>query len=124
MPWLSRRDEIAECSEKSYVSLPVSAGQKLLNFRSQDDFVAYAKQVPTPTFRETDQAGHLVSLARCNQSPALTPRVAFLFVQRGWEVKDGRVDVQKKEGDNKAQVPSLQIIAQTLQYVKELERIV
>lgn len=34
------------------------------------------------------------------------------------------MDVQKKEGDNKAQVPSLQIIAQTLQYVKELERIV
>jgi hypothetical protein len=39
-------------------------------------------------------------------------------------VKNGRVDVQKKEEDNKAQVPSLQIIAQTLQYVKELERIV
>ena len=84
---LRLKDEIAECSEKSYVSLPVAAGQKLLNFRSQDDFVAYAKQ-------------------------------------RGWEVKNGRVDVQKKEEDNKAQVPSLQIIAQTLQYVKELERIV
>jgi hypothetical protein len=116
-----RRDEIAECSEKSYVSLPVSAGQKLLNFRSQDDFVAYAKQVPTPTFR--DRPGWSLGF-RCNQSPALTLRVSFLFVQRGWEVKDGRVDVQKKEGDNKAQVPSLQIIAQTLQYVKELERIV
>jgi len=80
------KDEIAECSEKSYANLPLSAGQKLLNFKSQEDFVAYAKQ-------------------------------------RGWEVKDGRVGMQREE-ENMAQVPSLQMIAQTLQYVKELERIV
>jgi hypothetical protein len=122
-----RRDEIAECSEKSYASLPVSAGQKLLNFRSQDDFVAYAKQVPTsttPTFG-TDQA--LLRVFDPLRSIPCTHPGSFVLsclVQRGWEVKDGRVDVQKKEEDNKAQVPSLQIIAQTLQYVKELERIV
>jgi len=81
------KDEIAECSEKSYESLPLVAGQKLLNFKSKEEFAAYAKH-------------------------------------RGWEIKDGRVYVQKSEEGNKAQIPSHQIIAQTLQYVKELERIV
>jgi hypothetical protein len=109
-----RRDEIAECSEKSYVSLPLPAGQKLLNFRSQEDFVAYAQQVPLRTDASSDLEGACFNLLI----------IRFLSAQRGWEVKDGRVNVQKKEGDNKAQVPSLQIIAQTLQYVKELERIV
>jgi len=81
------KDEIAECSEKAYTSLPVQDGQKLLNFKTLDQFLAYSRE-------------------------------------RGWDVKEGRVYVQKKEEDVKKQVPSLQVIAQTLQYVKELERIV
>lgn len=105
------RDEIAECSEKSYGSLPLAAGQKLFNFKSQDEFAAYAKQV-------------------CQKAPLERPAPLFLtwpcaiVMKRGWEVKDGRVYVQKSEEDHKAQVPSLQVIAQTLHYVKELERIV
>jgi 26S proteasome regulatory subunit N12 len=38
------REEIAECSEKSYTELPVGEAQKLLNFRTTQQLHEYAKE--------------------------------------------------------------------------------
>ncbi len=44
---IGRRNEIASCSESAYTNLPISDAATLLHFKTQDEVVAFAKEVHT-----------------------------------------------------------------------------
>uniref|UniRef100_A0A6S9RU20 CSN8/PSMD8/EIF3K domain-containing protein n=1 Tax=Chrysotila carterae TaxID=13221 RepID=A0A6S9RU20_CHRCT len=80
------REEIAECSEKAYVSIGASELQSLLMLADETELAQYAEQ-------------------------------------RGWRVSGGVVTFGDGEPKLLA-LPATQLIAETLAYAKELERIV
>jgi len=80
------RDEVADCSEKAFHSLPLSEVQKLLQLQ---------------------------------ESKALKEFVD----KRDWEVNGHTVTFRKAEV-TKTDIPSMQLIHETMLYAKELERIV
>jgi len=80
------RDEVADCSERAFHSLPLSEIQKLLQFQD--------------------------------------PRELKEFVnKRSWDLNGSVVTFHKTE-TAKTEIPSMQLIRETLTYAKELERIV
>ncbi|EGG24757.1 26S proteasome regulatory subunit S14 [Cavenderia fasciculata] len=80
----SMKEDIANCSEKSFKYLSLNEAQQLLQFNPQqlNDFI----------------------------------------VKRGWKVQGDKIIFQS--GSSSVEIPSQQLIAQTLHYAKELERIV
>lgn len=80
------REDIANCSEKSFKTLSLKDAEKVLLFNDNNQFQQYIKE-------------------------------------RNWKVQ-GDV-IQFGNNDNQTvEIPSLQLIHQTLHYAKELERIV
>eukprot|EP01087_Luapelamoeba_hula_P022076 TRINITY_DN783_c0_g1_i1.p1 TRINITY_DN783_c0_g1~~TRINITY_DN783_c0_g1_i1.p1 ORF type:complete len:277 (-),score=67.00 TRINITY_DN783_c0_g1_i1:39-869(-) len=87
------KDEIAECSEKAYESLPKKEAKKMLHIESEEAFQEYARN-------------------------------------REWSAHEDRVLFGYQQQQHAAQleaatkIPSRLVIAQTLAYARELERIV
>jgi len=80
------RNDIAECSEQAYSSLPVNDAATLLFFKTPQEAIAFG-------------------------------------AKRGWIVKENKLYFGQ-DTNAKAEIPSWDIIKQTLGYAKELEQIV
>lgn len=94
------RDEIASCFEKAYNSLSVSEAQQEL-FLDANQFTAYAQQVIKAQLWKS-----------------------LMLSQRNWRIVNGTVQFRAQEKPSVAEIPSLKLIQQTLQYARELERII
>lgn len=127
------RNEIATCSEKAYASLPVSNAKNLLFLDSDGAVIQFAKEVswrfmvlyfgitfplellelPGPSLLLP--LNYVINLLRCTDS--------WSPMQKGWEVRDGRVYFPVEESEKEA-LPSGTIIENTIGYAHELETIV
>jgi 26S proteasome regulatory subunit N12 len=88
------RDEIADCSEKTYGSLPLDYTTKLLTFSNQSELQSYIDE------RNADEDA-----------------------KYQWRIEKDRVHFNLAQQSTQ-QIPSMRLIQQTLTYAKELERIV
>eukprot|EP01132_Coremiostelium_polycephalum_P005035 gene5035-6265_t len=80
------KEDIANCSEKSFKSLSLADAEKVLLFNNNNQFTEYIKK-------------------------------------REWTVEGNRIVFANNNASN-VEIPALQLIHQTLNYAKELERIV
>lgn len=144
------RDEIAGCSEKAYDSLSIKDARQMLLFSSDQELSDYINEVkivarifsnPTITLAYvTFQVG--IWILPCKMSILLYHGLYFYILlllleqwylvwfwnmqeHPEWEIKNGFVFFQRsKESMPCKEIPSLQLINQTLSYARELERIV
>lgn len=114
------RDEIAACSEKAYAYLSITDAKRILMFSSDQELTNYVTQVHT-TSNMFPFCSQILTL--CN---LILFRLETYFQEHiEWEIKNGSVFFQKtKESSPCKEIPSLQLINQTLSYARELERIV
>ena len=124
------REEVAGCSEQAYPSLTVAEALRLLLFNSDQEASAFAAEVsryrtdPTlfiPAFlaqmtvRQAPKPHRGNSPSSCTASPLL---------QRGWELRDGRLYFQPQEKGDDHGVNAMEVISNSMTYARELERIV
>lgn len=136
------RDEIAECSEHAYTTLPLADAGKLMLFQSDQEAAAYAEDVSSPQlnwtnivmrFSEARQHLHCYStmpscFGLCPTMCACNSRLERLLVgcvQHGWNVRDGTIYFSQAEEKNAAEsLQSVGLIENALSYAREIERIV
>ncbi|KAJ9706267.1 hypothetical protein PVL29_001677 [Vitis rotundifolia] len=108
------RDEIAGCSEKAYDYLSINDAQHMLLFSSDQELFEYIKELDRFAVNDCfSGSGYSFYILMLHQTE-----------HPEWEIKNGHVFFQRaKESAPCKEIPSLQLINQTLSYARELERI-
>lgn len=122
---VSCRDEVAGCSERAYRSLTVEDAQRVLLMPNSQETCHYAAEV------RADCSHIMFAVTMCYwqilRLKDVTHRhtcAILTVVQRGWDLREGRLFFQPPDTSGAHNVDALEIISNSMTYARELERIV
>jgi hypothetical protein len=116
---------MAGCISKAYHSLPINVTQQMLYFPSQDELFHFISQVIPQILLSSESFRYLLLLF-------LTLLIHSLFspfAQHNlpWRVKESDATslvFSDDRGNMREEVPTMKLISRSIEYAKELERIV
>jgi 26S proteasome regulatory subunit N12 len=113
------RLKVGTAMEKSYEALPAADAARMLMLSSQADLAAFVDQENALKADKeqaaAEEGGQLASLSFVDEQKAPA--------EVRWELKDGTLRFQRPP-EAKATIPALELVANTIGYATELERIV